>query len=453
MADWQGYTLTKKGQALSAKVEAGLCKLELTKMKLGDGAITSEQTLEGLTDLVSPKQIITISSISVDAGRCIVEGVVSNANLDYGYTLRELGLYATDPDDGEILYAVTVDSHPDYLQAKGGVTVVSEALNLTIQISSDSSVTAVIDPNGLLTARDLADHNRSGEAHKVLFDACIKNASISGKQITFTKGDGTTINLTTQDTTYETMTGASASQAGTAGLVPTPAAGKQGAFLRGDGTWAAISTMTGASASASGTSGLVPQPAAGSQGKYLRADGTWQTPPDNDTKYSTFIRSGGSAAAGLVPKPPTTAGATKYLREDGTWTVPPDNNTTYGVVSASANGLMSPAMLSKLNNAGEHGTVVASQYGTNGYRKWSDGFIEQWGIATKSAVNDWDTVNFPISFTTACYTLVAVNTAPTSSPVAAQIPLTIKTYTATNFQWSYYGNAAGWRCGWMAVGY
>lgn len=34
------------------------------------------------------------------------------------------------------------------------------------------------------------------------------------------------------------MTAASASTAGTAGIVPAPDAGKQNAFLRGDGTWA-----------------------------------------------------------------------------------------------------------------------------------------------------------------------------------------------------------------------
>ena len=34
------------------------------------------------------------------------------------------------------------------------------------------------------------------------------------------------------------MTGASANAAGTSGMVPAPGAGKQGAFLRGDGTWA-----------------------------------------------------------------------------------------------------------------------------------------------------------------------------------------------------------------------
>ncbi len=36
--------------------------------------------------------------------------------------------------------------------------------------------------------------------------------------------------------------------------------------------------MGGAAASQAGTAGLVPAPAAGAQGKYLRGDGTWQTP-------------------------------------------------------------------------------------------------------------------------------------------------------------------------------
>ena len=40
------------------------------------------------------------------------------------------------------------------------------------------------------------------------------------------------------DTTYSSMSGASASADGKAGLVPAPAKGKQTSFLRGDGTWA-----------------------------------------------------------------------------------------------------------------------------------------------------------------------------------------------------------------------
>ena len=49
--------------------------------------------------------------------------------------------------------------------------------------------------------------------------------------------------------------------------------------------------MTAASASAAGKAGLVPAPAAGAQGKYLRGDGTWQTPPDTNTTYSVATQS------------------------------------------------------------------------------------------------------------------------------------------------------------------
>ena len=44
------------------------------------------------------------------------------------------------------------------------------------------------------------------------------------------------------DHTYANMTAATDSAAGKAGLVPAPAAGAQGKFLRGDGTWQAVAT-------------------------------------------------------------------------------------------------------------------------------------------------------------------------------------------------------------------
>lgn len=52
--------------------------------------------------------------------------------------------------------------------------------------------------------------------------------------------------FTDTDTTYSTMTGASAAASGTQGLVPAPGKGKQDSFLRGDGTWAEMKEATDA---------------------------------------------------------------------------------------------------------------------------------------------------------------------------------------------------------------
>lgn len=54
------------------------------------------------------------------------------------------------------------------------------------------------------------------------------------------------------------------------------------------------SAMTAASSSAAGTAGFVPAPAAGKQGQFLRGDGTWATP--TNTTYSAATTS----AAGLM---------------------------------------------------------------------------------------------------------------------------------------------------------
>ena len=81
----------------------------------------------------------------------------------------------------------------------------------------------------------------------------------------------------------EDFTGATASTAGVHGYVPAPAAGDQGKFLKGDGSWGNVpnpQVMTGATSSTDGASGLVPAPSAGDQGKSLFGDGTWKQVAD-----------------------------------------------------------------------------------------------------------------------------------------------------------------------------
>lgn len=55
--------------------------------------------------------------------------------------------------------------------------------------------------------------------------------------------------------------------------------------------------MKGATSAAVGEKGLVPAPAAGAQGKYLRGDGTWQTPPNTTYSPATPTTNGLMSAA------------------------------------------------------------------------------------------------------------------------------------------------------------
>ena len=88
----------------------------------------------------------------------------------------------------------------------------------------------------------------------------------------------------------------------------------------------AVPVMVGATSLIAGEAGIVPAPAAGDDGKYLKGDGTWGTP--TDTTYNNFTGTDGlvDGVAGLVPAPLTTD-AGKFLKSDGAWTaIPAANN-------------------------------------------------------------------------------------------------------------------------------
>lgn len=79
-----------------------------------------------------------------------------------------------------------------------------------------------------------------------------------------------------------------------------------------------------------------------------KADITALGIPAQDTTYGNMKGASASAAggAGLVPAP-ASGKQTSFLRGDGTWVVP--TNTTYGLVTQSANGLMSATDKVKLD--------------------------------------------------------------------------------------------------------
>lgn len=150
MPNWTGGVLTAKGRALQAKVEAGQT-LELTKMKLGSGTPEPEE-IDNLTDLKQPQNIMGISSKTVENNICEVTSVILTSNINTPFYAREWGLFANDPNEGEILYMYTTDPNPDYIPDKNSALVISASYALNIAVLNMDNIIVNIDPEGLITA-------------------------------------------------------------------------------------------------------------------------------------------------------------------------------------------------------------------------------------------------------------------------------------------------------------
>ncbi len=293
MANWNGLVMTDKGIALQSKVQAGEV-LNITKMKLGSGTLPAETDIRKLTDLIKPEQNLGIGGREPNGDYCKISATISNVGLEAGYYVRELGVFAEDPDDGEILYAYTTDDAPDYLPAEGGSTVISQEFSVNIAVSDTDKINVEIDPGALATMGyvqlQIDEHNEDASAHEKAFSQ-----------------------HNTDETAHYDMTGATGSKAGKRGFAPAPKAGDQNKALFGNGQYQEVivktDIMVGATSSMAGKAGLVPTPAAGDQEKALFGDGTYKDIPLPE------IASQAEAEAGTDNKKMMTPLRSKQLRD------------------------------------------------------------------------------------------------------------------------------------------
>lgn len=174
MALFTSGALTKKGQALIAKSEANGTGIKITKAVTGSGTHkdTSPEAIEKLEKLTAPVQTFAISDLTTvqgNEGQVIITVVVNNRGLEKMYYLNELGIYAEDPDDGEILYCVilsennTVYIPPD--NESGGVSTITERIYLEVTNADRTTIEtngAVVSATDFAELRDLVEKVTKG---------------------------------------------------------------------------------------------------------------------------------------------------------------------------------------------------------------------------------------------------------------------------------------------------
>lgn len=143
MAAFPKMVLTNAGIALQTRVLAG-ATLAFTRIGLGDGQLNG-QPISPLTNLIHQTASVEISQKKIiGTNTCQVAGFFSNADITTGFQWRETGVFATDPDVGEILYAyANAGDAGDYIPTVED-TRIEKHIYCSITVTNAESVTITI---------------------------------------------------------------------------------------------------------------------------------------------------------------------------------------------------------------------------------------------------------------------------------------------------------------------
>lgn len=160
MGAFKSAVITTKGQALLAKVVAGTTKLNFTKIAVSETTLTGD--LASKTGIGTIKQSTAVASVTKQNNSNVkVSASFSNEKLTAGYYVRNIGLYATDPTEGEILYSISVADEStataDWMPPFNGIGVSSLMVDLVTAVSNASSVTVEVDPTATATVAQIVD--------------------------------------------------------------------------------------------------------------------------------------------------------------------------------------------------------------------------------------------------------------------------------------------------------
>lgn len=152
---YNSITLTNKGRVLQNKAQIGT-KLEFTRIAVGEGYLSDGVDLKGLNALIDEKLSLEIADMKLlGDGTTAIQAILRNTDLTKGFYKREIGLFANDPDEGEILYSVAnAGDLADFIPAGTGSEIVESIIELITVIGNAENVTAVIDDSLVYATRE-----------------------------------------------------------------------------------------------------------------------------------------------------------------------------------------------------------------------------------------------------------------------------------------------------------
>ena len=165
MAKYPAVITTMAGTNTIAEANASKQALIFTKIVIGAGDMPA--SIPRATALTDKRLELAITkSVKTGDGQFMVQGLLSNKNLEAGFYAREIGLMAKAGENGqEVLFSYTNGgNYVDYIPDKN-TPMDSYTFTITTVIGNAEKVQAIISDNGVASVHDLEAHNTDPDAH------------------------------------------------------------------------------------------------------------------------------------------------------------------------------------------------------------------------------------------------------------------------------------------------
>lgn len=173
------HKVTNLGLAWIEKVIAGH-PVNFTKGQIGTGVAPDGQDIAEYTQLINYYDDTGLAQPAYQAGNVHVELNYTNQNVTQTVRITELGLFALDPDLGEILIAYTTfGEYPDPLAPAGQTPMTKLWTMLLNLVNPPSSMVAQVSAAAMVPASDVTDAATPGKILRVNQEAKLP-VSITG---------------------------------------------------------------------------------------------------------------------------------------------------------------------------------------------------------------------------------------------------------------------------------
>ena len=173
MAKYPAVITTMAGTNTIVEANASKQALIFTKIVIGAGDMTA--SIPRATALTDKRLELAITkSVKTGDGQFMVQGLLSNKNLEAGFYAREIGLMAKVGENGqEVLFSYTNGgNYVDYIPNKN-TPMDSYTFTITTVVDNAEKVQAIVSDNGVASVHDLKAHNADEHAHDNRFKAII----------------------------------------------------------------------------------------------------------------------------------------------------------------------------------------------------------------------------------------------------------------------------------------